>query len=43
MSDVQLRLLQAQTPGQLEAARELFLEYAASLQVDLCFQGFSSA
>jgi putative acetyltransferase len=42
MSDVQLRLLQAQTPGQLEAARELFLEYAASLQVDLCFQGFEA-
>jgi putative acetyltransferase len=42
MSDVQLRLLQAETPAQLDAARELFREYAASLQVDLCFQNFEA-
>ena len=42
MSDVQLRLLQAETPEQLEAARALFREYAASLQVDLCFQNFEA-
>jgi putative acetyltransferase len=42
MRDVQLRLLLADTPEQLEAVRELFREYAAGLQVDLCFQGFEA-
>ena len=31
---------QAQTPTQIEQARELFLEYAQSLGFSLCFQNF---
>jgi ribosomal protein S18 acetylase RimI-like enzyme len=33
-------LIQATTPEQIQQARELFLEYAASLGFSLCFQGF---
>ncbi|HEX8925365.1 MAG TPA: GNAT family N-acetyltransferase [Terriglobales bacterium] len=33
-------LEQAQTPEQITAARELFLEYAKSLNFSLCFQSF---
>lgn len=38
----QTRLISADTPALLDAARELFLEYAGTLAVDLCFQGFES-
>ncbi len=39
---VQFRLVQADTPELLAAARDIFLEYAASLQVDLRFQHFDA-
>jgi GNAT superfamily N-acetyltransferase len=42
VSDVQIRLVQADTPELVAAAREIFREYAASLQVDLCFQNFEA-
>ncbi|MFY9561101.1 MAG: GNAT family N-acetyltransferase [Terriglobales bacterium] len=35
-----IELIQAALPEQIEQARELFLEYAASLGFSLCFQGF---
>jgi len=35
-----LTISQVQTPGQIEQARELFLEYAQSLGFSLCFQDF---
>ena len=35
-----LALVQAESPTQLVQARELFLEYAQSLEFSLCFQGF---
>jgi putative acetyltransferase len=34
-------ILQATTPEDIARARELFLEYAQWLKVDLCFQGFA--
>jgi putative acetyltransferase len=42
MDGVQFRLVHADTPELLDAAREIFREYAASLQVDLCFQDFDT-
>jgi ribosomal protein S18 acetylase RimI-like enzyme len=36
-----MRIVPAQRPEEIAAARELFLEYAASLGLSLCFQGFA--
>lgn len=38
----QIRLVVADTPALVEAARDIFREYASSLQVDLCFQNFEA-
>jgi putative acetyltransferase len=35
-----LTILQAETPQQIATARELMIEYATALGVDLCFQNF---
>lgn len=35
-----ISLVVPDTPALLDATREIFREYAASLDVDLCFQGF---
>jgi len=35
-----MELIQAATQEQIEAARELFKEYAAGLAIDMCFQSF---
>jgi ribosomal protein S18 acetylase RimI-like enzyme len=38
----EIRLIAADTPPLTAAAREIFREYASSLQVDLCFQDFDA-
>ena len=35
-------IIQASSPAQIAQARELFLEYAASLGFSLCFQNFEA-
>jgi ribosomal protein S18 acetylase RimI-like enzyme len=42
MQAPEIRLVVADTPPLVDAAREVFREYAASLQIDLCFQDFEA-
>ena len=42
MDAPEVRLLAPDTPALLDAARVIFREYAASLSIDLCFQGFDA-
>jgi len=38
----EVRLVAADTPALIDATREIFREYASSLQIDLCFQNFEA-
>jgi putative acetyltransferase len=42
MSPPAIRVVTAETTQQLDAAREIFREYADSLAIDLCFQNFEA-
>ena len=37
-----IRFASPRTPEEFESLRSVFLEYAASLEIDLCFQGFEA-
>jgi hypothetical protein len=37
-----MKFIQAQSPEQIEIARGLFREYAAGLNIDLCFQNWQT-
>jgi putative acetyltransferase len=42
MQSPEIQLLTPDTPEALDAARLIFREYAQSLAIDLCFQGFDA-